>query len=358
MSGSAATYLSPLPRAGATKAIRKVTVKVDCMTAGNESLTTAKAGFLEPLSILARQRESWSVALLPGLLMRALANMGTLHQVFQLLMLQPFAQAARANPRFAFKYLTHDYLVQGFKVAERAACFLHHYRRMHATLPDYLLQQILQGDVTVHTIPECGNQFSLSMGYSRAYDKEGELSINLLVDGDVVFLLSFTIVPGWVVKSQAAEALLITRIQGMKGCYNQVHLATRTMHDVAPAALLLAALQAIASAFGISGLAAVCAFRQSSYSKELAGTFKTAYDDFFVEPGLPKNTAGFFVTQIPIEGKPLSSIKQGHKLRTRDKRAFKLQIQSAVARFFAQDSVLTATRELPVEMQAPPVQCG
>jgi len=335
-----------------------VTVKVNSMAAGNESLTTAKSGFLEPLSILACNKESWSIALLPGVLIRALANLGTLYQVFDILKLEPYAQAARANPRFAFKYLTHDYLVQGFSVSERAACFAHHYRRVHATLSAFFLQQILQSDVIIHNFPEASSRFSLSIGYSRAYDKEGELSLNLLVDGDIVFVLSFTIVPGWVVKSQAAEALLITRIQGMKGCFKQVHLATTTMHDVAPAAVLLAALQGFASAFGISELAAVCAIRQSSYSKELSATFKTAYDDFFVELGLPKNKSGFFVTRIPIKDKPLSNIKQGHKLRTRDKREFKLQIQLEVARFFAQDSPLDVNREMPDQVKGSPVPCS
>jgi hypothetical protein len=304
------------------------------VTRNDGQTTTAPGGLLGPISALAREKKTWSPALLAGVLWRALTNIGTLQEVVQLLKLQPFAEAARFSPRFAFKYLTNDYLVRGFTMTERVCCFVHHYRRLHEVLPDRLLRQALWGDVTLHEIPDCENRFTLSMGYSRAYDKEGELSLNLHVDGQIVFLLSFTIVPGWVVKSEAAEILLITRIQGMKGTSRQIHLATKVLHEVGPGALLLAALQGIAMVFGIGELAAVSATRQSSYNKELAATFQTAYDDFFAELGIPRCPAGFFFSPVPVEDKPLACIKQGHKLRTREKRTFKQQIQLACAGFF------------------------
>jgi uncharacterized protein len=262
-------------------------------------------------------------------LWRALTNIRTHRQVLQLLKLPAFAQPVQANPKFAFKYLTQDYLVQGFTVAERAACFLHHYRRLNATLPDCLLRQILNADVTLHEVAAAGGRFAVTIGLSRPYYKEGELSLSLLVDNEVVFVLSFTIVPGWVLKSDVAEILLITRIQGMKGCYEQIALATKAMHDVAPSALLLAALQGVGTAFGIGELAAVSAVRQTSYTEDTAADFQNAYDDFFLNVGLDKNADGFFMSPIPLEEKPLAAIKQGHKLRTKKKRAFKQRILAA-----------------------------
>jgi uncharacterized protein VirK/YbjX len=107
------------------------------------------------------------------------------------------------------------------------------------------------------------------------------------------------------------------------------------MHEVGPSALLLAALQGIADALGIGEIAAVSASSQSSYCEEFAPSFKSAYDDFFAEVGITKTDAGFFLSPIPIESKPLAFIKRGHKLRTKEKRAFKQQIRSACARFFS-----------------------
>jgi hypothetical protein len=173
------------------------------------------------------------------------------------------------------------------------------------------------------------------MGLSRPNMIEGELSLNLRVHGEIVFILSFAIVPGWVVKSFAAEVLLVTRVQGVRGCYSQISLATRTLHDIAPPALLFAALQGVASALGIVGIAAIPAARQCSYSEEDAASFREAYDDFFVNLGMTKGEAGFYLSSSPIQEKPLAFIKQGHRRRTKIKRAFKLQIREACAEFFA-----------------------
>jgi uncharacterized protein VirK/YbjX len=242
----------------------------------------------------------------------------------------------QSNSRFAFKYLTRDYLVRGFSVTERASCFLHHYRRLHELLPDCLLRQILQKELTLHEFPEGDNRrrFALTLGLARPYDNQGELTLRLRVDGDIVFGLSFTIVPGSVVESQAAETLLITRLQGTKGCHRQIGVAAKAMHEVAPGRLLLAALQGVAGSFGIREIAAVSAVRQTSYSKGSPLAFKKAYDDFFAELGMPKSRTGFFLSAVPIERKPLTSIKRSHRQRARKRRAFQSQVQLACAAFF------------------------
>jgi uncharacterized protein VirK/YbjX len=299
--------------------------------------TAANNGFLRPLPALAQQKKTWAPDLLAGVVWRGLTNIGSHRKVVQLLTLPLLAETARSNPRFAYKYLTHDYLVRGLTTAQRAACFLHHYGRMHATLPDRTLRQTLRELIRVHEIPAEGTRFTVTMGLSRDFDKEGEFSLNLHVDGEVVFLLSFTIVPGEIVKSESDEVLLISRLQGMKGSYHLIQLATKALHNVAPDALLLASLQGLAVAFGIGEIAAVSAGRQSSCTKDSAAAFKQAYDEFFLGLGIEETADGFFLTPVPVEGKPLVHIKKGHKLRTKEKRAFKQSIQLACADFFAQE---------------------
>jgi hypothetical protein len=102
------------------------------------------------------------------------------------------------------------------------------------------------------------------------------------------------------------------------------------MHNVGPAALLLASLHGFAMAFGPKWMAGISAVRQSSYSEELAPYYKKSYDDFFSEIGISKDTSGFFLSSIPPEDRPMSSIKQGHKIRTREKRQFKHQVAEDV----------------------------
>lgn len=302
----------------------------------------ANAPLLGPLAALARQKKTWSPQLLAGVMWRGLTNLGSHRQVVRLLKLPALAETARNTPRFAFKYLTHDYLVRGLSTAERAACFMHHYRRMHAALPDSLLRQILLREVVLHAIEANDHRFVLTLGLSRDFDKEGETSLTLSVDGTGVFLMSFSFVPGKIVGSQAAEVLLISRVQGMKGVYQQVQLATKTLHDVAPDALLFAALQGIALAFGIGEIAAVTAARQSSFTNDSSVEFCQAYDRFFLGLEIPQTPESIFLTPIPIEGKPMAQIKKGHKIRTKQKRAFKQSVQSACAEFFAKHMGVSA----------------
>ncbi len=317
---------------------------LDSATDKQNSVPTADRTASSPKYIVAQGREPFSLVRFGVVLWRGLTHLRTYREVLRLILgVSPFQEILQNNPRFAYKYLTDDYLARGFSVSESAASFMHHYRRLHALLPDSLLRQILQEEVTLYVIPERGDRFALTLGLSRPYDNEGEVTLRLRVDGEIVFVLSFTIVPGWVVESQAAETCLITRLQGIKGCFRQIGDATRAMHDVAPARLLLAALQGVADAFGIGTVAAVPAERQTSYTMDCALAFKEAYDDLFTELGLTKSKTGFFSSALPIEQKPLTSIKRGHRVRAKKKRAFKQQVQLACADFFKNSATDAST---------------
>ena len=300
------------------------------LTGNGQPAAPANSTFLGPLKALFDRKESWSPSLLAGVLWRSATHVSTQFRVRRFIKSSPLSSAVAGNPRFPFKCLFPNYLVRGFSVTEGAACFLHHYQRLHTALPVRFLHQIMQGEVVLDEIRRGGNTFAITMGLSMPYDKEGELSLNLQVNGEIVFVLSFTIVPGSIVKTEAAEVLLITRIQGMKGAYRQISLATKALHDVAPESLLLAALHGVGSAFGIRAMACIRATMQSSYNEIYATSFKKGYDGSFTDLGIAQNAAGFFLSPIPAPEKPLERIKQGHKLRTREKRAFKRHVAAQV----------------------------
>jgi uncharacterized protein VirK/YbjX len=310
--------------------------------AQEDASTVAVKGLLGPISSLIRQRKTWSPRLL-GILWRAATNLGTIQKVRRLLKVGPFAEVALCNPKFGLKYLTQYYLARSFDVSTRASCFLHHHKRIHAALPDQFLREILCGEVPVYQVSESGISFVVTIGLSGFYrlsqpidsDREGELSIRLSVENEVVYVLSFTIVPGWVVKSPAEEVILISRIQGLPGSYLKIRLATKTFHEVAPGAMLLAVLQGLALALGVGQIAGVSARDQRCYCDEMRKSFESAYDKFYGELGIGSNSAGFFLASIPIAEKPLSCIKRGHRLRTKEKRSFKREIMMDCARFLA-----------------------
>lgn len=309
-----------------------MTASIDYAITRTESAKAAERGvLLGPLSILARQKKTWSPLLLAGVLWRAVTNIGRHRKILAVLELPEFADLARNDPRFAFKYLTHGYLARSFTVAQRASCFEHHYLRLHERVPRSFLRQILRRYVPLVPMEEKGNRFAITFGFSRDHDKEGELSLNLEVDGETVFILSFTIVPGHVVGSPAEDVLLITRIQGVKGRYREIQRATKMLHDVAPGALLVAALQGVGAALNIGVLAGIRAIDQNSYCLECDHSFQTAYDGFFADLGVQQNAANVYLSAIPLKEKPLPLIKQGHRLRTREKREFKREIADRVS---------------------------
>jgi hypothetical protein len=206
---------------------------------------------------------------------------------------------------------------------------------LHTLLPDRLLRQVLHWDVPLHEIHDDHKCFTLSMGRSRPCYKEGELSLHLKIDGEIFFTLAFTIVPGWVVEANAAEALLISRLQGTYGCYpDQMKLATKAMHGIRPRTALLCALEGIAQAWDIREIAGVSAVRQSSYCAVCARSLLKAYDDFFDELGFVRNVAGFFLTPVPIKEIPLEQISAGNRARAKKNRAFKQQLREASLAFF------------------------
>lgn len=257
-------------------------------------------------------------------------NFGSQLQILRLLHARVFARVVRVDPIFPFKYLTRHYLGRGLTARERAAGFIRHYQRLHDLFPELVLLQILHRDMTLLEKESDGHLLRVRMERAREEVKEGELVLALEVDGRTTFILQFTIVPGWVVQSEAPDVFLVSRLQGMKGCYNEVRLASKAFSEVAPPALLLAVLHGFAQVLSIDEMAGISAENQRCYLKGDAHLFQAAYDDYWTELGARKISARFFSGPIPPPEKSLDGIKNGHKSRTRKKREFKRKLAEEV----------------------------
>lgn len=263
-------------------------------------------------------------------------NIPTQLKVLRVLSRRAYLRLVAVNPRFPLKCMALDYLARGLTIQQQAECFMHHYRRLPDVLPESILVRVLLGEVLLEELQEGNDRFGITLGLSRPWDDEGELSLNFLVNGTAVFVLSFTIVPGWVVRSDAVEVALISRVQGVRGCYDEIQRATKTIHDIAPPALLFAALCGVAEAYGIKAMAGISASMKPEYHfyEGEAGHIHEAYDGFFTELGATMGPADFYLALLPPPEKPMVLIKRGHKTRTRKKRAYKRQIAANVCQFF------------------------
>lgn len=251
------------------------------------------------------------------------------------------------DPVFPFRHLSRDFLLPRLSAKVRTASILNHYRFLMARMSNPDL-----GGVSLLAHKSNGRDFAVTFGPPAAdVLMEGESLLQLLVDGRPVYHLQFTIVPGWVVHSQQRDVIFVQRLQGAKGCFEQISAATRAFADVAPPLLLVSVLEGIAAAWGIHEMACISAQSQVSCrlsSERFSAPFREAYDEFFLQLGARRVCADFFSLQLPIADKPMELIGNGHKARTRRKRAFRHEIASRVCRTILEAAwPQTATEVLP-----------
>ncbi len=127
---------------------------------------------LVPLALPARRRTSWSPWLLRGHCSGCRQFWGA-PQGPSAVKASRSGRNRQATPRFAYKYLSLNYLARGLNTAERASCFLHHYGRLSSTLPGRFLHRVENGYLALHEIRIDDNRFTISMGISKYFDMEG-----------------------------------------------------------------------------------------------------------------------------------------------------------------------------------------
>lgn len=281
---------------------------------------------------MASRREYWSPPRLARILWSTLRNFRRQIEICQILALPEFRSIAALDPVYPFKYLSTLYLVRGLTATERAQCFLHHYRFVQNRLCCGILRDALRGDTSLVELHRDGHAFAVTLGPPAENAVwEGEMAVSLRFNGEPIYSVQFAVVPGWLLESHERDVLVILRIQGVKGRWEDIRAATRALHDVAPPALLVAGLIGIAMAWDIRRLGGISASSQFSREHCPPDLVRT-YDDFFASLGASRISKQFFATPIPLKEKALDEITNGHKARTRKKRLFKSMVTHEVCR--------------------------
>ncbi len=308
-------------------------------SSSDHNLLSTKCGFpslyFAPLTQMARQRANWAPRRLGRVAWSFAIDLRAHLELFRIFSQPPFRSLVLLDPVFSFRHLSRDFLFRGLGPNERTACVLHHYRFLLSRMSDRLLRELGNPGFPVMEQRSDGRNFSVTLGRPGKKDIwEGETLLQLLVDSVPVYCLQFTIIPGWVLQSEQRDVIFLQRIQGSKGCFEQVNAATKAFNDIAPPLLLLAVLQGIAAAWGIRAMACISARSQISSQRcddERSLTlFRQAYDDLFLQLGATRVSADFCWLPLPLQEKPIELIGNGHKSRTRRKRAFRREIAQRV----------------------------
>ncbi len=178
--------------------------------------------------------------------------------------------------------------------------------------------------------------------------REGEMSLEMFQGEETsIAILSFSVVPGRLFALEAASVLLVSRIQGRPGVFEELRLATKAMNDVSPRAVLFAALTGIAKAAGIDFVVGVDAGNYIAFLPENREMLERQYDDFFKALEAQGPADGFYVLDLRAPPKPVTLQKTGHRVRTRKKRQFKHEVSEAVARSWSEAFPLTVATPDP-----------
>jgi uncharacterized protein VirK/YbjX len=291
--------------------------------------------YLVPFMQMARQRAYWSPQRLRRVVWSIAGNLRGHIELLRIFSLPAFRSLVLVDPVFSFRHLSTEFLFRGLSANERTASILHHYRFLISRMPNRIHRQFGHWEILVLEHRKNGKGFAVTLGPPpKDALWEGESLLQLKVDGVPVYHLQFTIVPGWVLRTEQRDVVFVQRLQGVKGCFEEVSAATKAFGDVAPRLLLVTVLQGIATAWGIREMACIsaksqCASKRSNDERS-STLFRQAYDEFFLELGATRVSADFFSLPLPIVEKPIELIGNGHKARTRRKRAARHEIANRV----------------------------
>ena len=305
-----------------------------------------RASYLYLASVvqLARQKSNWTPQQWGRAAWSLAGNLRGQLELMRIFSLPAFKSLALLDPVYSFHHLSRDFLFRGLSARERTACILHHYRFLISRMSNRLLSQSGNWEIPLMEHRENGRRFAVTLGLpARNALLEGESILRLVVDGAPIYRLQFTIVPGRVLHSEQRDVIFVQRLQGVKGCFEPVSAATKAFRDVAPPLLLVTVLQGIAAAWGIREMACVSAKSQycsKFYNDEPSSTlFERAYDKFLFDLGATHISDDFFFLSLPIKEKPIELIGNGHKARTRKRRAFRHEIADRVCQNILQAAV-------------------
>lgn len=256
--------------------------------------------------------------------LQTLLDYSDFQRIKQLAVVLPLVPLLERQPRFPYKYLSR-YIAASFSRPKRLAAILHHYHFLTATAGPGFFEHVAR-KIIIWQERRANQTFAIHLSYPAMVGFEGELSLHLTVDGELLQVVSFTIVPGQLMGLADKPALVLGQVQGIRHQALYKH-ATKTLLDITPAALLVQAAYGLAQALGIDHAAGVSTEEQLSYG---TGS-RFSYNHFWEQLGGKRLANGLFELAIPAPEKPLEHLKPAHRARTLRKRHYKLALRQDVA---------------------------
>jgi uncharacterized protein VirK/YbjX len=225
----------------------------------------------------------------------------------------------------SLKYLG-DHLALSLNTSDRREALLQHHSMLADAVSREAADEIRRGALLWKRDVGGEAPLRLVLEPSRLAPMEGELQLRFSFKSDLQ-VLTFIVAPGDVFNLPHARVVFIGGLQGQVGRREEIREASKLNCEIAPAAMLLLAVQAIAKEIGAGALLAIGETDQIStgYSAPMV---RFDYREFWT--GLGGSRRGAFYS-VPLEtpSRPLSEVRL-HRSRTRRKRAEKKRIQVSI----------------------------
>ena len=227
---------------------------------------------------------------------------------FRLWQTPELSPLAQHHPRILMK-LQRPYLHSGLSPKTRWKILRQHYSFALEHFSEFLWKQIATttGFLLADLPATKAGHFSLRLAYDDIFEKEGELSVVLFAEEKQlpVFALTFCILTG----QTGQPEIFIGGLQGYKAANEREYIVTitRAMFGLRPKALLLFALQQLATLWNIHHLRAVS--NETRRLRRHKDSIQADYDQFWRDSGGQLSAGGHFTLPADFVPRELATIR-------------------------------------------------
>ena len=238
------------------------------------------------------------------------------------------------DPFFERKFVT-PYLASFLSPRDRLAIQNHLCRLIDDAFDPVRFTAKLRDGIVLWTQAGEGRVVSIVLRLPQRTMLEGDLTVEVQLDGQMLHRMSFGFVPGGVLGRPEATILFIGGSQGVHGTREQARQAAKIVGEINPPNLLMIALRALATGLDMTVMAGVAAACQS-----VVGRAETAslgvYDDLWCA-NHGEDHGRYFV--MPVHTPEDGEIEGANRSRTRRKRRLRQALLEAMT-----DTVMTLVR--------------
>jgi len=252
-------------------------------------------------------------------------------RMMRVLKRRPVSELTIRRPKLGYKYLYRPYLVHSFTRKVRLEVLDFHYRFLAGRVNDEFFSHIYDGEYELWQEKSEEGIFAMTLCFpvDWEHDYEEDLLLKCKCDGECIYSLTFSIVPGSSLGRKDTCVVLVAAIQGTAGMAASIRKVKERYSDLAPPMLLLCGIEGIALALNISLLAGIGLDQQVQKQTWSNEKFTFDYDRFWQDVAGERADGRYYLRAIPEPVRPLEEVKAKHRKKTIVRRCIKASIREA-----------------------------